>query len=512
MITVWLSSLLLPFSGYYVSNAAGGTAPNVIAPQMQAIISSNSFYSTLTKGQNTPPRAEVYIRSAGTPDLIPAAATALPIKGLSLIDTFGVTGGITYAALLSPGTGLISFTVPAGTPQGSAEILFRTGTDPFQSVNVTVAANNFALSPGVSVLNSDGTLTAVGLASPARPGQAIVVTGSGLGYGTSVTAAVGGQPATVVYSGHGPATGYDTIQVRLPASVPDGCYVPLNLTVGANTVMSLVSVTASGTPCQHPYRLSTADLKKLDSGGTIGVIHVDFNTTLRPALDSAVYRSETARVWAETADALTLSRSMQNTLPIPTATFIIGAFTAVATALPEPPDLGEGLTLSHAGVDYNANNYVSLPARDGTLINPPASLVGPGSWTLSLPGSKDVAAATVTFTLPSPLMLNGPALVSLRRNQDQTITWNGNTFDPASALTFVPIAGLPSNVSTAAAGAGTITIPAAAWNQLPPNTLATLSANVTRIIPAANLTAKNGATLAVVVSYTTADERAFELP
>jgi hypothetical protein len=173
--------LLLPSTcaAQYVTNAVGSSssAENVLAPAMLATIQTGYAISllydpiagvppTLNYG---PTLGNVLIRPAGSIQAIPATITAQN-----------------------------TFLVPAGIPQGTAELIWQYTGATYQSVDVKIAPHNFELTRNGP--NGSAAIANVGLAMPARPGQTISLTGSGLGYGTQVGATIGGLPATVIYA------------------------------------------------------------------------------------------------------------------------------------------------------------------------------------------------------------------------------------------------------------------------------------------------------------------------
>ncbi len=159
----------------------------------------------------------------------------------------------------------------------------------------------FRIGPGGPVIAqsvaSDGSLKPIGLATPAQPGQTVLLTGSGLGIATPFQVSVGGVAATIVH----PLTqrsspGYDRIFVQIPAGAPDGCYVPLTLTYNQTTVTTSISKTSNGAPCVHPFQLSTADLQTLDSGGFLAAALISMNTSLQVTTSIAASRSESVSI------------------------------------------------------------------------------------------------------------------------------------------------------------------------------------------------------------------------
>ena len=126
--------------------------------------------------------------------------------------------------------GSVTFVVPPGLPVGGAEVEYKVGSQPTAWTNVNVVPASFEffrIGPGGPVIAqsvaSDGSLKPVGLATPAQPGQTVLLTGSGLGDATPFQISVGGAAATIVH----PLTqranpGYDRLSFKcLPARPTD---------------------------------------------------------------------------------------------------------------------------------------------------------------------------------------------------------------------------------------------------------------------------------------------------
>src|SRR6185437_9603209 len=119
-------------------------------------------------------------------------------------------------------------------------------------------------------------------------------------------------------------------------------------------------------------------------------------------------------------------------------------------------------------------------------------------------------ASAFGFTLPAPLQLNGGAPISLRRDQDQTVTWNGAPFDTGATVNiFVSGAGA-SVTCTASAATGSVTIPAALLSAYTANALGTITASLNEsgsAVPHTQFTLQNGGNLLMLVTYSTVDSR-----
>jgi uncharacterized protein (TIGR03437 family) len=146
----------------------------------------------------------------------------------------------------------------------------------YQSVKsnaITIQIDNSA--PGIFAVSSGGYGPGIvmnyvsasnqpvnSLESPAAPGQVVTIWGTGLGpvtfpdnvaptpgnVATPVTLTIGGQPATVAYSGRSPCcSGIDQIVATVPKNAPLGCWVPVYINAGgviSNT--ATMAIAASG--------------------------------------------------------------------------------------------------------------------------------------------------------------------------------------------------------------------------------------------------------------------------
>jgi uncharacterized protein (TIGR03437 family) len=145
-------------------------------------------------------------------------------------------------------------------------------------------------------------------ASPTAPGQTITIWGTGLGpvtfpdnvaptagnVSTPVTVTIGGQPATVLYSGRSPCcSGVDQMVVTLANNVPLGCFVPM--TVNAGGVVSntaTIAVAAQGAAsCSDSANFLSALVQQPGTQAFIHIGHsdkidnVDFGTPEQEILD-----------------------------------------------------------------------------------------------------------------------------------------------------------------------------------------------------------------------------------
>jgi uncharacterized protein (TIGR03437 family) len=127
------------------------------------------------------------------------------------------------------------------------------------------------------------------LALPATPGQVVTIWGTGLGpvtfpdnvaptagnVATPVSLTIGGQPATLEYSGRSPCcSGVDQIVATVPKNAPLGCWVPVAINAGG--VISNTATMAIAAPgamsCDDPGNPLS---KLVRTPGTQAFIHVE---------------------------------------------------------------------------------------------------------------------------------------------------------------------------------------------------------------------------------------------
>jgi uncharacterized protein (TIGR03437 family) len=498
-------ALILEPAFLYNPYAVGdpGLSANIVSPRMLAVLSYSAPETIATLGSipaAPPVNATLSIRPVGSNTPIPVTVTN------------AVAGAIT-------------FVVPAGMPLGGAELLYQIAGQPTQWTTVNVVQSSFAFFSTAQTIASNGTLSNVGLTTPAQPGQTLVLTGSGLGYGSTVSATIGGVAAPVIYAGPGATqAGHDEILLQIPPAVPDGCYIPVALTYNQTTVTTTITKTSNGSPCSHPWQLSVNDMKTLDNGGSLTDGVVSLSTQLSVVTSNAGSRTESVSMSLSQINATGIASYFS---PVPSGSgctapvfpggvaLLNGNFSA---SFPPVPDIGPSVTLQTPTTAITLTSVVDTsfysaslpPPTDGPLSNLPTPVVAGGKWTFQSSGGADLPASSFGFTLPAPIQLNGDAPISVSRNQDQTITWNGAAFDAGATVNIV-LSASPAIVScTAPASAGTVTIPASLLSAYSGNTIGTLTINLNEsgfFLPHAQFQVKDGSTLLMLVSFSSGDSR-----
>jgi uncharacterized protein (TIGR03437 family) len=197
-----------------------------------AALSNNAFPTTLANTQvffDNTPAPIIYARADQTSVMVPYGVTGRPTTSIRVVYQGVTSDAVTYNVVGSaPGIYTLN---QAGSGQGA--ILNVTAT----TATVNAAANPAAKGSVVAIY-----MTGEGATSPTGPdGGVAPINGTGLFKPVlSVTATVGGVPATVLYYGSAPGIIYGVMQVnvQIPDTVAAGSNVPIVITVGGNTTQT----------------------------------------------------------------------------------------------------------------------------------------------------------------------------------------------------------------------------------------------------------------------------------
>jgi hypothetical protein len=122
---------------------------------------------------------------------------------------------------------------------------------------------------------------------PARPGDYLILWGTGLGESTAtdVTVEIVGRAVRPTYAGpSGTYPGLDQINVPLPAGTPDSCFVSV-LVRARDSVSneSTFSKAASASACEDPFGFSNAELAALDRDQMVRLGVISLRSEVMPA-------------------------------------------------------------------------------------------------------------------------------------------------------------------------------------------------------------------------------------
>lgn len=465
------------------------------------------------------------------------ATIAIYSGSLPYPTTFSQTSvSLTPAAGGTAVTALIYYTLatqvaallPSSTPVGDYDVKVTYSNQASNAWRVHVVARNF----GIATQSSNGAGPAQATyggydlnrfttgqippwsTRPAKSGDTVVLWGNGLGAdaasdqtgGTSgdrtaaaqVQVLVGGIAVTPVYAGRSSGTpGLDQINFTVPSNVTPSCFVSLQVTAGGrkSNLVSIAVVAAGQSSCSSPS-FTTAQLAKLDQGGTLVIGSLGLSKTLTrisvPGLGTMDSSTETASgsFGKYTIDAVATS---DFSLVQIGACFIIhrtGTQDQILQGtLPTPLDAGAQLTLNGPNAsnkaltqqpagsfDYSLTLYSSGVGGFGGSGSPTLTQ---GTYTISGTGGADIGAFSATVDFPGSFTWTNQDSISdpIPRSSGLNITWTGggSGLVTIAGTALAQSGGDPNNpiydaaifYCTAQASAGSFTVPSSVLQQMP---------------------------------------------
>ncbi len=470
--------------------------------------------------------------------------TALPIKtslGNASIRLTAVSGGATVDAyMINTTQNQLAGLLPSTADVGDYNLTVTYNGATSNSARVTVVESTFGIvsadSSGTGQAQAQeyrsataidlnrpasGTLGSSALA-PARPGQVMVLWGTGLGPdaqsdsagGTSgdktasanVRVIVGSQELVPAYAGRSSGLpGTDQVNFMLPANVDLGCFVPVAVRVGTivSNVLSLAIANSGANACTHPA-LTETQLVKVSQGGTLtlgslGLSKQTITITGVPLLGTIDTTSENAVGSFAQYGLGNVGGfgSSQGASAIGGCTVIRRLATqdqlVAGTFLPNLLEVGAQLTLNGPnanntaiprGTDNSYSKALASPGLPGGIpglpgVSPgPTSVIAAGTYTLAGTGGKDVGAFSATLNMPAPLVWsNKDSITGIARSGSVTPTWTGaaNTTVAITGISGIKAGGTASTpvfdtgifICLANGSAGSFTVPSSVLTQLP---------------------------------------------
>lgn len=363
-----------------------------------------------------------------------AQATSLPLP-LNLNGT-SVTIGGRAAPLFYVSPTQINAQLPWVTPVGSQPVVVSLNGTRSVAVNVTVTA----IAPGIFTQTSSGhgagaiqTFLSQGntpmnnVTTAVAPGGILIIYATGLGAvsvppvdgaaGTgqkttnAVTVSIGGQPvvnadAAVLASGY---VGLNQVNVRVPTTTPEGCFVPVQVLVGGQVSNVVTASVAKNGNCTT--LASEATFAPNTTGGLISLTRTDgagtiLATFFRNGSQPATLDPVPPGGGGCFADVVSFSQ------------VFFGSAGSSTTA-----------TLSAGPLTYNPpGGAVQTMNRDLTLggIYSGSVLISPGAYTVSGNGGTgiNVGAFSATLTLNSLFSAKTNAGTAVSQAQGFTASWD----------------------------------------------------------------------------------------
>lgn len=474
---------------------AGGYSANV-APGTVFVVKGSNLCATNTVG-TTP---------YSTAAMGGATIAFTPSGGGSAVNAYMIycynSGGVTQLAAELPSTaaaGNYNVTVTNGAT--SAAFATTVVARKFQIMTQTSTGSGRALAQNVVSgtqydLNAYTTGAVPGasfLKSPAKASEYVIAWGTGLGAATGydatapgggydfiaqqhldVKAIVGGVTVTPSYAGRSNLfPGLDNIAFQIPANVPTGCNITLQISVAgqlSNLTTIAIAPNASATACVDP-QYSPQVLSKLDSGGTVSAGY--FALTSYNGSYTFSGQTYTARIEAASgafaqynADTITqipnLASAANGACQVYTATTTSSGgnntgvtsltyLDAGAVTLNGPNVSNKAFTETNKVYSLNLGislSGISIPiSLPGFNANP---VISAGTYTVSGAGGADIGPFTANITIGQPLTITGGLPATVNRSQDLPINWTGG-----ASTDIVIIAGTSSVLASGTAQNGT---------------------------------------------------------
>jgi uncharacterized protein (TIGR03437 family) len=479
--------ILLQSAVNYFSNAPPGMPSAGIAQGSRMALS----------GQNIGPAVEADADSTLTTEL---GGVTVQIQ----------SGDVTTAALLvAAANDFVSVLVPSTTPLGDATVTITYKGRTTAPMPITIVP----VAPGIRTLNGQGNgpakaynvppeiveLTEAAIQIPnalnqaAKPGQLMIVQGTGLGATTAdetqnalqeMDAMADVIVGNIVVSATGTVRvgGNDFILFPLPNTVPEGCYVPIVVrSGGVISNAGSISVSSTSSTCTEPTGLSASDINLAQKNGGlnmagIGLSRIDFaGFGIQSEAQANFGRFDFQSLRSAFAPMTGVGiRQSFGTPPLGTCTVSPGVPLNPNHAFDLPGDptfaqfLNPGPTLTITGpqgaLALTAPNYDVSP--DGDAFPPGSYSADNGA------GTQQIGAFKAALTLPPPLTWTNPPAqeAPLDRTQDFTVTWSGGVPDKE----YVLVVGLSASAQATAGflcaekvSAGKFTVPAWVLSSLP---------------------------------------------
>jgi uncharacterized protein (TIGR03437 family) len=492
--------------------------PAEAQPVVRAVLNAASGDSTtIARGSFMSIYGDQLGTQAGPPSSLPLPTT-LGGATVTITPDGGTKTYQAYLHFVSPGQ--INAVMPSAVPAGPASLTVTVNNQTSFKAPVQVSESNFGIftiasqPAGMAIAQNYESPTSLPLnlyTNPARPGQTLILWGTGLGAYTAgpdndapqagnivdnAKVLVAGYEITPFYAGRAPGIpAVDQINFTLPADapIPDGCSLQVQVQIGDSVQYSTATIAKSSYApvCQHPYGLSTDLLNKLQQGGTVSasIALVERAYGVLGIANGAPFGSIKEEILVQTRKFTANGSPLTNQgfeyamSQAPGSCTVISADQGKLDLVDyldvnidsAPLDAGSTLTLAGPGTTKQFSALGSLETIfEGTSLPGGAgglqSALVDGDWTITGTGGQDVKAFSAPFTLKNQFNLtNIPA--SITRGQPLPLTWTGGGTGE-SDLVRIAIWGssigttTPVIVCTASAKDGAFTVPDSVTSQL----------------------------------------------
>jgi uncharacterized protein (TIGR03437 family) len=404
--------------------------------------------------------------------------TTLP-AGTGTSITVTVNGTAVHPFIFYTRADVVAAILPSNTPTGTGTVTVTYNGQTSASVPITVVANSLGIyansgagsGPGVAQLSKTGArITSTASAKPLDK-VTIWVTGAGpVAFDESNGAPnppidkdlrslsnpqvyVGGKMVTPTFMGRAPTfSGADIVNFQLPADVATGCYVPVSVQTNQPQVSNVVTipVATNGGACSDANGLSSADLGKLQTNGSLKIGFVGLSRTTTPAIGPVAGMTTDGAFAGFVKYSLATFNASQGVFRSASiGGCIVFTFSGSSSVTTDP--------FSATGLDAGSAIGLTGPNAFSLQLKPIAQVKGfygapvtgdpfatGGNYTFTGTGGVDVKAFNAVVTEPPALTwTNASQITTVHESQGQLITWTGG--DPSGT---VVIAGFSSNSIT----------------------------------------------------------------
>lgn len=424
----------------------------------------------------------IFGRNMGPAAIVQASAFPLPtsLGGTSAKLTVG--GSTVDLIMVYSLAGQVGAIVPSTAPVGNGQLTVTYQGQASASFSVSIVASQlgiFTINQGgsgpavVQNVNSESDRPVNTILNAAKPGQALILWGTGLGaiqgsdggappvgnLNQSIEVLVGGKSANIIYKGRsGCCAGIDQIVFEVPSGV-SGCYIPLVVKNGNNVSnFTSLAVAANGGACSDPFGYTSSELGTAANTGKLNVGNVAL-TRVALKISAAGLNLDTVSEIASGsfvsygANELVSSRGSGGTaVTVGACTLFTFAGESSSPSDPVQPralDAGASINISGpngtkqmakgVGGFYLGTLSTStglpggIPGLPGGIPGLPggggssATFLTPGSYsTENGSGGVDVGGFRANLTIPGNFSWSNEASISqVNRGSDLTINWSG---------------------------------------------------------------------------------------
>jgi len=464
----------------YTGSPTGPAAPS--GPTITAVVNNYSFIPPGFPNSGISPGTIFSIFGSGlsaTPPVVALASSASPgipknLEGATLSVSVG--GTTVQPAMYFATPGQIAAVLPSGTPTGSATITVSyngatSNAFSFQVVPYALGLNTyFGSGSGLVLATDNGTGEKITYTNSAKPGETIVLYGSGLGADTADSDTVftssphavktplqiyiGGVSATIVYAGSSGYPGYDQIDVTIPDNVALSCYVGLvgvTGSGGSTTVSNFgsLAISASGGACDDSvFGISGTTVSSLSGQANVSFGDLFVGQLIQPT-STTNNTPQTTNIASGIFEKVTGAYfTSSSTSAFSSGSCFVSEVISISGTLPTVVGLDAGsINLAGPGGSYPLMSF-SKGFYDAELPSGAITSSG-GAFTFTGSGGADVGSLKTTINLPNPLLdwTNQSAGATVNRAQGVQVNWTGGA--PGS---YVIIEGNAFDLNTGASG------------------------------------------------------------